>query len=268
MKTCPSCGINYNDDLSFCLQDGTRLSDRPAIEPTNRPTEILRRETDKNNDISTAETIVSDSGKIAPPRTQFQMSAIEPASRMGCVLSIGQVAAGLAVVIGLGLVGLLYTGSSFAPPSFAPPRTANSPGNYAANGNFAKNTSSTPPPITANGTPKFVSGNFAVNTDVKPRPSPPVVTKNVPGGVLNGKAIELPQPPYPPAAFAVHASGTVSVQVLIDEDGHVVSANAVSGHPLLRSAAVQAAHSARFSPTLLGGQPVKVSGVINYNFVP
>lgn len=58
------------------------------------------------------------------------------------------------------------------------------------------------------------------------------------------------------------------MQVLIDESGSVVSANAVSGHPLLRDAAVAAARGARFSPTLVDGQPVKVSGVVTYNFVP
>jgi protein TonB len=93
------------------------------------------------------------------------------------------------------------------------------------------------------------------------------VPKQISGGVLNGKAISLPKPPYPPAAKAVRAGGSVSVQVLIDENGSVVSASAVSGHPLLRSAAVAAARGARFSPTKLSGQPVKVSGVITYNFV-
>ena len=98
-------------------------------------------------------------------------------------------------------------------------------------------------------------------------------TRNLPpktilGGVLNGKAVSLPRPPYPPAARAVRASGTVSVKVLIDESGDVVSASAVSGHPLLQAAAVQAARSAKFSPMKLSGQPVKVSGVITYNFVP
>jgi periplasmic protein TonB len=100
---------------------------------------------------------------------------------------------------------------------------------------------------------------------VKPKPPPP---KTISGGVLNGKAISLPKPAYPPAARAVRASGSVSVQVLIDENGHVVSASAVSGHQLLQQAAVSAARGARFSPTLLSGQPVKVSGVITYNFVP
>ena len=101
-----------------------------------------------------------------------------------------------------------------------------------------------------------------------PPPAPKPVPKTVSGGVLNGKATSLPKPAYPPAAKAVRASGAVSVQVLISESGSVISASAVSGHPLLRAAAVSAARGARFSPTLLSGQPVKVSGVITYNFVP
>ena len=89
----------------------------------------------------------------------------------------------------------------------------------------------------------------------------------VSGGVLNGKAIAKPQPAYPPIAKAARAQGTVVVQVLVDEEGYVIAANAVSGHPLLQQAAVFAARQARFTPTYLGGQPVKVSGVITYNFV-
>ena len=98
-----------------------------------------------------------------------------------------------------------------------------------------------------------------------PKPTPPRAP--ISGGVLNGKAISLPKPPYPQIARAAHASGTVVVQVLIDENGSVVSAHAVSGHPLLQAVAVQAARQARFSPTKLSGQPVKVTGVIQYNFV-
>ncbi|HEY0079058.1 MAG TPA: cytochrome c oxidase assembly factor Coa1 family protein [Pyrinomonadaceae bacterium] len=101
-----------------------------------------------------------------------------------------------------------------------------------------------------------------------PKPTPsPSRPKIISGGVLNGKAISKPQPPYPPVARAVKAQGTVTVQVTIDEEGRVVSANAVSGHPLLQAAAVAAARQARFSPTQLSGQPVRVSGVITYNFV-
>jgi protein TonB len=104
--------------------------------------------------------------------------------------------------------------------------------------------------------------------DEPPPPEPkPTPRAPISGGVLNGKAINLPKPSYPAIAKAAHASGTVVVQVLIDENGNVVSANAVSGHPLLIQAAVSAARQARFSPTKLSGQPVKVTGVIQYNFV-
>ena len=85
--------------------------------------------------------------------------------------------------------------------------------------------------------------------------------------MLNGKAISLPKPAYPPAARAVRASGSVQVQVLIDETGRVISASPAGGHPLLQQAAAAAAREARFSPTMLNGQPVKVSGIIVYNFV-
>ena len=100
-----------------------------------------------------------------------------------------------------------------------------------------------------------------------PAPTPPPKKTVVSGGVLNGKAISKPPPAYPPIAKAARAQGTVTVQILVDESGRVVSASAVSGHPLLQQAAVAAARNARFSPTLLSGQPVKVSGVITYNFV-
>jgi TonB family protein len=99
-------------------------------------------------------------------------------------------------------------------------------------------------------------------------PPKPVVPKVISGGVVNGKATNLVKPAYPRAALAVRASGAVNVQVTIDEKGNVISAAAVSGHPLLRAAAVSAARQSKFAPTVLSGQPVKVTGVIVYNFVP
>lgn len=96
-----------------------------------------------------------------------------------------------------------------------------------------------------------------------PKPAPKILRKTI----LNGEALVLPKPPYPPMAKQIHVQGTVNVQVLIDEKGHVVSATPVSGHPLLAPAAKAAALQARFSPTMLGDQPVKVSGVITYNFL-
>jgi TonB family protein len=85
--------------------------------------------------------------------------------------------------------------------------------------------------------------------------------------VLNSEALSLPKPVYSIIAKQARASGTVSVQILIDEKGKVISARALSGHPLLSGEAVRAALQARFSPTMIGDTPVKVSGMINYNFV-
>jgi TonB family protein len=108
------------------------------------------------------------------------------------------------------------------------------------------------------------------NEDADTRKNEPMRAADGPrpisGGVLNGKAISLPTPEYPPIARQAKASGAVAVQVTVDESGAVIAAHAVSGHPLLQASAVAAARQARFSPTLLMGEPVKVNGVIVYNF--
>ncbi|HLN96977.1 MAG TPA: TonB family protein [Pyrinomonadaceae bacterium] len=99
-----------------------------------------------------------------------------------------------------------------------------------------------------------------------PPPAPRPMLKPVSGGVLNGTAINLPAPSYPEAARRMRVSGLVTVEVVVDETGKVISAVATSGPTALREVAVQAALKARFSPTKLSGQPVKVSGSINYKF--
>ena len=87
------------------------------------------------------------------------------------------------------------------------------------------------------------------------------------GDLEAGRALELPKPAYPPLARAARVSGSVTVQLLIDVDGTVIAAAAASGHPLLYVVSVEAARNSRFSPTKLEGKPVKVTGVITYNFV-
>lgn len=90
--------------------------------------------------------------------------------------------------------------------------------------------------------------------------------KTTNGGVLNGKAVSLVKPVYPPAAKAVNAGGMVNVQITIDEQGNVISASAVSGHPLLKRTSEEAASASKFSPTTSSGVPVKVTGILVYNF--
>ena len=99
-----------------------------------------------------------------------------------------------------------------------------------------------------------------------PTPKRPEIQR-LPSSVITSKALSKPAPPYPAIAKATGTQGPVNVEILIDEGGSVISARAVDGPPLLRAAAEQAARRARFTPTLLGGRPVKVSGVITYNFV-
>ncbi len=102
----------------------------------------------------------------------------------------------------------------------------------------------------------------------EPAESPsPSDGETVSAGALDGKAVSKPQPSYPAMAQAARASGVVTVRVTVDETGHVVSAAPVSGHPLLHPAAVAAAKQARFAPTLRDGEPVRVTGVLSYNFV-
>jgi TonB family protein len=87
------------------------------------------------------------------------------------------------------------------------------------------------------------------------------------GTILNGKALNLLKPEYPPAAKAVRASGSVPVKIKIDEQGNVVEAKNICGHPLLQQAAKEAAMKSKFSPTLQDGKPIPVRGYVIYNFL-
>ena len=120
------------------------------------------------------------------------------------------------------------------------------------------------------------TGSPLVVLDAEPPPSsapssapsaaPKPILRPVSGGVLNGAATYLPPPMYPETAKRMRTSGVVTVEVVIDENGKVISANAANGPSTLREAAIQAALRARFSPTKLSGQPVKVFGTISYKF--
>ena len=128
------------------------------------------------------------------------------------------------------------------------------------------------PGETPSGTPSNPS-TASENDDSNVRniePPPPVRERSKvvrKSEVLNGSAIHLPKPPYPRLAGTLNLEDTVNVQVMIDEKGNVISAKAASGHPFFRSVSEQAARNAKFSPTILNGVPVKVTGVIVYRFM-
>jgi TonB family protein len=122
------------------------------------------------------------------------------------------------------------------------------------------------PPPSAKESQPSAKESSASSTEPPATPKPRPLLKPISGGVLNANAISLPSPSYPDVARRMRTTGTVVVEVVIDENGKVISATATSGPLTLREAAAQAALRAKFSPTKLSGQPVKVSGVINYNF--
>lgn len=99
--------------------------------------------------------------------------------------------------------------------------------------------------------------------EIRQKPTPKVIN----GGVLNGRAINLPKPENTEEARALKTSDTVEVQVTIDEQGNILSALAISGNPVLREPAEQAAWGAKFSPMLISGKPVRVSGIIVYTYI-
>jgi TonB family protein len=122
-----------------------------------------------------------------------------------------------------------------------------------------------PAPAPATQGARFVA---RTNVEAPPPPAPrPSGDTTISGGILQGKAISKPAPVYPAIARAARAQGTVMVDIVVGENGDVVSARAVSGHPLLQQSAVDAVRLWKFTPTLLSGRPVKVSGQVAVNFM-
>ena len=138
----------------------------------------------------------------------------------------------------------------------------------------------TKPPVNTNETWSPKTNRQPAPTQTPVTTQTPVMTKTpdpkknvtplkavVLGDKLKSKIVSNPQPKLPDEARKAKVSGPVKVELTVDENGNVTSAKAVSGNPLLRKAAEDTARTARFTPTKLKGQPVKVTGVIQYNFV-
>src|SRR5262245_10061533 len=108
----------------------------------------------------------------------------------------------------------------------------------------------------------------AGNTIEPPPPPTPPVAPRVSKGVITGEVVSRVQPIYPSIAKQINASGEVLVSVMINENGRVIDAKAIKGHPVLRAAAEEAARKWVFKPTLLDGKPVKQPGTLTFVFTP
>jgi TonB family protein len=160
------------------------------------------------------------------------------------------------------------------PPTIGTVASKNPPipdsGSYAITGrNLNPESGGGPPSPAGNGGRVVAPPRQVIVVDDNPPPpvEPPKPPRIKSMGVITGLATYLPKPMYTEIAKRARAQGSVNVQVLIDETGRVISAKALSGSPFLTVEAQKAAMQARFAPTLLSNQPVKVSGVITYNFV-
>ncbi len=263
---------------------GVEAAGKAEAEAADKPAEaeaLLRQQTEPAEEMALRQVAIQQPDRRTTEPVPFSgfEEPLERPNRRLLYISAGAMLA-VAIII-VAAVVYIYNQNGESNSLATVPAEANSPRTDQPSGTAATN-----PPVNSNtvtntaadprGKPTPVpSPSTAVRpspertaTSDEPQPSPTAKPRPpVSGGVLNDKAISLPKPAYPPMA-ATRASGTVVVQVLIDEDGNVVSANPVSGHPLLHGAAVRAARRARFSPTLISGERVKVSGVIHYDFVP
>ena len=291
MKGCPTCQRTYTDDeMRFCLEDGTALIRLPSAHDAEA-TWVMPAERGSHpppTEASTTQQVQHQTQASPQPPILQSVSYAQPEPRkrspllwiLAAVLLLGL--SGI-VVIALVLNSLREDKNPLTAQTATPtptPVVSQTPETVSTPTNSNLTSVSTPTPLSSP-TSRQMNTNNAV---AQPSPSPPKPTptqtpkptptdtpteqrKTIAGGVLNGKAISLPKPAYPAIARAARASGTVTVQVTISENGSVIAAQAISGHPLLQAAAVQAARAAKFSPTMLSGQPVKVTGVITYNFV-
>jgi TonB family protein len=196
----------------------------------------------------------------APALFATQQTAVQPArTRTLLMVLIG------VIVVALGVAAFVLMNRNArsrrlemvtpAPPPPTNPSPSNSPG-----GNVS-------------GVPGGLPGG-APTGGVAPPPAPPSEKKeesqpketHKAGGALQASATRRVEPAYPQLAKAARVSGTVVVEVMVNEQGNVVDAHALSGHPLLQQAAVQAARGWKFAPTRINGEPVKVVGTITFNF--
>lgn len=87
-------------------------------------------------------------------------------------------------------------------------------------------------------------------------------------GSLLEQSTQRINPTYPTFAKTAHVTGVVRVDLVIDENGSVVSAQSSTGPSMLRQAAIDASKRWKFRPTIRDGQPIRVTGFLNFNFTP
>ena len=110
-----------------------------------------------------------------------------------------------------------------------------------------------------------VIGGLVASTAPPPRVAAPQKLR-ISSGVAEGNLINKVEPPYPQMAKIAHVQGDVVLQALISKSGAIENLRAVSGHPILIQAAMDAVRQWRYKPYLLNGEPVEVETTITVKF--
>jgi len=304
MKLCPLCKTEYEELLRFCPKDGTPLVDTevPQFSEENLGEEVtIIRHTYPKEDIDLKDVITNKPRKIPitteePESMKSSSAAVLPSQERNILAIVLLTAFGTIVVFSLGFIsGYFFFQLNLEPVNSNTNQNTNV--NINTNANIEITNANIKPSPTKTPTPSPSPSPTVANTDtnqsninVSPTPtltvtptveltpsptnSPNIEPKPLPtsspllnAGVLNSRAVNLPKPVYPATAKQAGASGPVIVRVVIDEEGNVVSAKAISGHTLLRPAAEAAAMQSKFTPFVSEGKPAKASGLILYNFV-
>jgi len=152
------------------------------------------------------------------------------------------------------------TGAS-QPAAQPTPAPANSAPTTTAANQPARNTQTGAPQNVGTGTTTPAASNSQTAPVVMPANGSPLEV-----GSLLPKATDRPAPTYPSSARNARVTGRVTVYLMLDEKGAVSKVERTDGPELLRGAAADAARRWKFRPTVVNGQPVRVSGFINFNF--
>lgn len=228
----------YNHTLAMGSEPGDLVRLLPPVLSAERPEQAAKQE---------IKSAPENAKSVLPERTDHvQRTDEQPSKAPDSVSTVPS------TVRARPLSPYIISGRNSDPPAFGQKRGGTEPG-----GGFAPTDAETNDGAESE---KSTAGNEPVAAPPKLERRPEYI------GVLNGRAVHLDIPEYPAIAKQMGVKGQVKVQVLIDEDGTVVSASVAEGPSLLRRAALQSAKASRFSPTYLNNNKVSVRGIIIYNF--
>jgi TonB family protein len=148
------------------------------------------------------------------------------------------------------------------PSAVAPAPATSTAGQPASTGTVAKNPAATK---AATAVKPAAADAPADDLNQRPRYMAPA-TIGASSQVMAGRLLSAPPPAYPMMAQMTRIQGKVAVEAVVGKSGRVIRAQAISGHRLLRGAAVRAVYARRYRPYLVNDRPVNVATIVTVDF--